>query len=50
MFDSTRAFGSFVAPDTETARTFYCDTLGLNVEDVPGMEEGIAREGKPFVA
>ncbi|WP_017587098.1 VOC family protein [Nocardiopsis ganjiahuensis] len=39
MFDSTRAFASFAVPDTGTARAFYRDTLGLNVEDVPGMEE-----------
>ena len=38
MFDTTRAFGSFAVPDTETARTFYRDTLGLDVKDVPGME------------
>lgn len=39
MFDTTRAFGSFAVPDTEAARTFYRDTLGLDVKDVPGMEE-----------
>ncbi|WP_017608994.1 VOC family protein [Nocardiopsis xinjiangensis] len=39
MFDTTKAFGSFAVPDTEQARVFYRDTLGLDVEDVPGMEE-----------
>lgn len=39
MFDTTRAFGSFAVPDTEAARVFYRDTLGLNVRDVPGMED-----------
>ena len=39
MFDTTQAFASFAVPDTETARTFYGDTLGLDVKDVPGMEE-----------
>ncbi len=39
MFDSTRAFGSFAVPDTAAARSFYRDTLGLDVKDVPGMED-----------
>lgn len=39
MFDTTRAFGSFAVPDTEVARAFYRDTLGLDVKDVPGMED-----------
>lgn len=39
MFDTTRAFGSFAVPDTEVARAFYAGTLGLDVKDVPGMEE-----------
>ena len=34
MFDSSKAFGSFAVPDTATARAFYEDTLGLDVEDL----------------
>ncbi|WP_150244249.1 VOC family protein [Nocardiopsis quinghaiensis] len=39
MFDGNRAFGSFAVPDTDRARGFYGDTLGLAVGPVEGMEE-----------
>jgi len=34
MFASSPAFSSFAVDDTATARTFYADTLGLQVEDL----------------
>lgn len=39
MFGETKAFSGFSVNDTETARKFYGETLGLKVSDVPGMEE-----------
>ena len=33
MFDDGTAFSSFAVPDTEAARAFYGDTLGLDVRD-----------------
>jgi catechol 2,3-dioxygenase-like lactoylglutathione lyase family enzyme len=38
MFQKKAAFGSFSVNDIEQARTFYSDTLGLNVK---GSEEGL---------
>ena len=35
MFRDVPAFGSFAVDDIEAARTFYGETLGLEVEDVP---------------
>ena len=34
MFASSPAFSSFAVDDTATARAFYADTLGLQVEDL----------------
>ena len=39
MLESTTAFSGFAAPDTAVAKTFYGDTLGLDVRD--GREEGL---------
>jgi catechol 2,3-dioxygenase-like lactoylglutathione lyase family enzyme len=33
MFDDSTAFSSFAVPDTEAARAFFGDTLGLDVRD-----------------
>jgi catechol 2,3-dioxygenase-like lactoylglutathione lyase family enzyme len=33
MFDGSTPFSSFAVPDTEAARAFYGDTLGLDVRD-----------------
>jgi catechol 2,3-dioxygenase-like lactoylglutathione lyase family enzyme len=33
MFDDSTAFSSFAVPDTEAARAFYGDTLGLDIRD-----------------
>ncbi len=33
MLDSTTAFSGFSVPDIDAARTFYRDTLGLDVTD-----------------
>lgn len=33
MFDDSTPFSSFAVPDTEAARAFYGDTLGLDVRD-----------------
>ena len=35
MFSDTPAFSGFAVDDIDAARTFYGDTLGLNVEDGP---------------
>ena len=35
MLGTSPAFASFAVDDIDAARTFYADTLGLNVEDVP---------------
>src|SRR6478672_2049845 len=34
MFASSAAFSSFAVDDTAKARSFYADTLGLQVEDL----------------
>ena len=34
MFRESRAFGSFAVDDIAAARTFYGETLGLDVEEV----------------
>lgn len=41
MFKDSRAFSSFAVKDTETAKAFYGDTLGLDVRDArePGLLE-----------
>jgi predicted enzyme related to lactoylglutathione lyase len=35
MLGTSPAFASFAVDDIDAARTFYADTLGLKVEDVP---------------
>jgi predicted enzyme related to lactoylglutathione lyase len=35
MFANTPAFSGFAVDDIDTARSFYGETLGLNVEDGP---------------
>jgi predicted enzyme related to lactoylglutathione lyase len=58
MFKNTKAFSSFAVNDIDKARTFYRDTLGLEVQDVPmevtlltlkiaGSESGIMIYPKP---
>jgi len=37
MFKDTKAFSGFSVDDLEKAKTFYGDTLGLEVEEQPGM-------------
>src|SRR5215468_1499425 len=37
MFKNTKAFSSFSVRNIDEARKFYCQTLGLEVSDVPGM-------------
>ena len=37
MFKDTKAFSGFSAPDIEAARTFYADTLGIEVSEDNGM-------------
>jgi catechol 2,3-dioxygenase-like lactoylglutathione lyase family enzyme len=39
MFDDASAFSSFAVPDIDAARTFYGDTLGLDVRD--SAEQGL---------
>ncbi len=38
MFKDTGAFSSYSVDDTQAAREFYGQTLGLPVSDVPGMD------------
>jgi predicted enzyme related to lactoylglutathione lyase len=35
MFGESPAFGSFAVDDIDAARTFYSQTLGLKVDDIP---------------
>ena len=35
MFTKTKAFSSFAVPDLDAARSFYGETLGLEVSDGP---------------
>jgi predicted enzyme related to lactoylglutathione lyase len=44
MFASSPAFSSFAVDDLDAARTFYSDTLGLSVEDLP-MAGGLLSVG-----
>ena len=37
MFDNSKIFSSFSVNDTEKAKEFYSQTLGLKVSEVPGM-------------
>lgn len=37
MFTNTKAFSGFAVDDTEKARTFYDETLGLNVTEEYGI-------------
>lgn len=37
MFESTKAYSGFAAPDIEAARRFYADTLGVRVTEEHGM-------------
>ena len=37
MLDASRAFSGFAVPDTERAREFYAETLGLEVSEEHGM-------------
>ncbi|MBB4934250.1 putative enzyme related to lactoylglutathione lyase [Lipingzhangella halophila] len=39
MFTNTKAFSGFSVDDTEVARSFYSETLGIRGSDVPGMEK-----------
>lgn len=39
MLQTSKAFSSFSVNDTEKARSFYGETLGLEVSKVKGMEE-----------
>ena len=38
MLNNSKAFSSFAVRDLEAARTFYAQTLGVDVSDVPGMK------------
>ena len=49
-FRNTRAFSSFSADDLEKAKSFYGDTLGLDVKEDPmGLEIRVAGGSKIFV-
>lgn len=37
MFADTKAFSGFAVPDIEAARTFYGNTLGINVSEENGL-------------
>jgi catechol 2,3-dioxygenase-like lactoylglutathione lyase family enzyme len=37
MLKDSQAFSGFSVPDTEAARTFYADTLGLDVTEANGI-------------
>ncbi len=37
MFATSKAFSGFAVPDIDAARTFYAETLGLDVSEEHGM-------------
>ena len=45
MFRTTRAFSGFAVPDIDAAKTFYGDTLGLEVSDEGGGLLGLHLAG-----
>jgi len=48
MFKGTKAFSSFSVPDLKKAKTFYSETLGLDVNETPeGLELHLAGGGVP---
>ena len=50
MFKDTHAFSSFSVDDIAKARTFYGETLGLNVEDMSiGLNLTVAGGGSIFI-
>jgi catechol 2,3-dioxygenase-like lactoylglutathione lyase family enzyme len=38
MLNDSKAFSSFSVDDPQKARSFYGETLGLDISDVPGMD------------
>jgi predicted enzyme related to lactoylglutathione lyase len=50
MFKSTKAFSSFSVDDLQTARTFYGQTLDLEVSETPeGLALNLSDGGRVFV-
>ncbi len=48
MFGETRAFSSFSVDDIEKAKTFYGNTLGIRIKEIPeGLELHLAGGGIP---
>jgi predicted enzyme related to lactoylglutathione lyase len=48
MFKGTKAFSSFSVPDMKKAKTFYSETLGLDVNETPeGLELHLSGGGIP---
>ena len=48
MFRDTRAFSSFSVDDIDKAKTFYSETLGIAVKEIPeGLELHLAGGGLP---
>lgn len=48
MFKGTKAFSSFSVDDLKKAKTFYSETLGLDVNEIPeGLELHLAGGGVP---
>lgn len=50
MFHDSKAFSSFSTDDIAAAKTFYKDTLGLDVEEMPeGLSLRLAFGGNVFI-
>lgn len=51
MFGRSQAFSSFSVDDVEKAKTFYGETLGLDVKEEPGMglQLRFATGGQAFI-
>lgn len=50
MFENNQAFSSFSVNDLQAAKTFYKETLGLNVsDDTMGLELQLATGGRVFI-
>jgi predicted enzyme related to lactoylglutathione lyase len=48
MFKGTKAFSSFSVDDLKKAKTFYSETLGVDVNEIPeGLELNLAGGGMP---
>ncbi len=48
MLSDSTAFGGFAVDDLDAARSFYGETLGLEVDDVEAAVDGLTERGVVF--